>query len=184
MTPLERLRLATALTHTAAGAEMRLSTDHDETVIVSHHPAADIDPCAMRRVVAASSCPGNVDHSERIADIEVGGSLTDFGGGVFGSQLHDGEQRWIASLLVPDVVSRILDEVGSGTVPADAMKATVKPDAGLGVTVFIISSNNATYDHAIDEVAAQAAAACFVEELRLSLDHSEQRRKSTPGGQS
>lgn len=184
MTPLERLRLSTALTHAAAGAEMRLRSDCDEHIVVSHHPAADIDPCAMRRVVAASACPNNPDYSDRMFDIDVGGSLTDLGGGVFGSKLNNGEQRWLTSLLVPCVISRILDDVGVTGVPAEAMKATVKPDPDLGVTVFVISSNDPQYDASIDEVAAQAAAACFVEELRLSVEHVSQLRGSALGSQS
>ncbi|MFT6763968.1 MAG: hypothetical protein ACJAXA_002632 [Candidatus Aldehydirespiratoraceae bacterium] len=166
MTPLERLRLATALGHTVPGAQLRLHTDRDEIIMVSHHPAADIDPCAMRRVVAASSCAGQPDLSQRIVDVTICGGLVDTGGGVFSRSVGDVEQRWIASLLQPQRLADLLDDVGLEVVPDDAMSARMKPDSALGVTVLAITVNDARFHHALDEIAARTAAACFVEELR------------------
>ena len=175
MTPLERLRLAAALGHTVPGAEFRLHTDRGESIVVGRHPTADIDPCAMRRVVAASACPGHRDHSQRVVDVSVGGALTDIGGGVYASRFAGCEQRWVASLLEPQCLADLLDDVGLDAVPDEAMHACIKPDSGLGVTILTIAANDARYHHALDEIAAQAAAACFVEELRrgaAELAHS------------
>ncbi|WP_040491965.1 hypothetical protein [Ilumatobacter nonamiensis] len=171
MTPLERLRLAAALCHAVPGAQLRLHTDRDETVVVGHHVGADIDPCAMRRVVAASACPHQPDLSAHLSGMEVGGALIDLGGGVAGSQHAGREQRWIASLLPADRIISILDDSGSGLIPDDAMKATVKPDPGLGVTVLMITSIDPRFDHALDAVVEQVAASCFVEELRTSMSN-------------
>jgi hypothetical protein len=180
MTSLEHLRLAVALGNTVPGAELHLLTDHGEKVVVSHHPAADINPCAMRRVAAASACPNQPDLSKRVVDITVGGALVDLGGGVFSSLLDEVEQRWVVTLLDPHCVADMMDGVGLDAVPDSAMRATFKPDAALGVTVLAIGVKDARYRYALDEIAAQAAAACFVEELRcsaLAIAHSNARKE-------
>lgn len=178
MTPLERLRLATALAHTVPGTELRLVTDSGEQIVVSRHPAADIDACKMRQVVAASACPRHPDLSRRIGSVMVGGALVDLGGGVFGSRSGGLEHRWVASLLPYPKLSELLDDVGHHQVPADAMRASLKPDPELGVTVISVTSNHVRFDHALDEVAAEVAAACFVAELcshMATLAHSDDR---------
>lgn len=167
MTPLERLRLAAALCHTVPGAQLHLRTDGDATVVVGPHACADIDPCAMRRVVAVSACAHQPDLSAHLTGIELGGALVDLGGGVAGSQDAGREQRWIATLLPPDRVIAILDDAGSGVIPDEALQATVRPDAGLGVTVVKISSADPRFDHALDAVVEQVAASCFIEELTM-----------------
>ena len=56
MTNLERLRLSTALAHVVPGATLHLSCHSGEDVNVGAHPSADIDACALRKVVIASAC--------------------------------------------------------------------------------------------------------------------------------
>ncbi len=165
MTPLERLRLATALVHAIPDAEMRLRTDQNECVVVSRAPGADIDPCKMRRVVAAMACPHRPELADRVTEVTFGGSVSDLGGGVFASRSSDGEHRWVASLLGFPTVSELLSGVGPDGLPDEAMRACLKPDPELGVTVVGITANDARFDDVLDEVAGQAAAACFVAEL-------------------
>lgn len=165
MTPLERLRLATALVHAVPGAELRIRTTNSEQICVSHAPAGDIDPCKLRQIVAASACPNRPDLSQRIAEMTVGGSLIDVGGGIAATRCGGREQRWITSLLPYQKLTELLDDVGHGDVPANAIQASLKPDPELGVTVVGITANDARFDHALDNVAAQVAAACFVAEL-------------------
>ncbi len=184
MTPLERLRLAGALAHSVQGAELRLHTGNGDQIVVSHHPAADLDPCVLRRVIVASSCPDGTDYSGRIADIDVGGALVDMGGGVFGTSRDGGEQRWIVSLLQPDRVIRLLDGVGHGLVDDDGMHACVKPDPCIGVTTILITSTDPSFDHGVDLVAAEVAAACFVEELVSSIPGLTHDVSPSTGGQS
>lgn len=172
MNSLERLRLAAALGHTVPGAVLRLQTTQHEEIVVSAHPAGDISPCAMRRVIVALSCPTIPDHSEKIARIDVGGSLEELGGGVYGVVRDGVEQRWIASLLKPDLVADLLDVVGVDSLPDDVMHGCLKPDTDLGVTLLVVSSNDRRYDHALDEVAAKAAATIFAEELLRSATGS------------
>ena len=172
MTPLERLRLAVALGHTAPAAELRLRTVDGDAVVVAGHHTADIDPCAMRRIVQSGACARGVDCSGRVAEVTVGGSLEDLGAGVYRLARRGVEQRWIASLLEPHRIAAVLDGVGVDGVPHDAVHACLEPDPDLGVTVLVIASPDARYRHHLDEYAAQAAAACYVEELRQCIDDS------------
>lgn len=171
MTPLERLRLAVSLAHCVPGSELRLLTSNDETIVVNAHPAADLDACAMRRVVRAASCPSRPDVSERVVAVAYGGSLEDLGGGVFRAVSNGREQRWIASLLRPRRIADLLGDVGLHEVPDDAMHACLKPDAELGVTLMVITADDARHAHHLDEIATRAAAAIFVDEMWCSVLH-------------
>lgn len=165
MNSLEQLRIAVALAHTLPGAELRLHTGVSGDLVVSPHPAADIDPCTMRRVVIASRCPDVPDHAARVESMSLGGALDDLGGGVFRTVSDGLEQRWIATTLGPGVVADLLDLVGLDTVPEEAMQGRLKPDGDLGVTLLVITANDARFDHDLDEFAAQAAASMFTAEL-------------------
>lgn len=178
MTPLERLRLAAALGHAVPASELRLHTPAGETIIVSAHPAADIDPCAMRRVVCAFACPNNTDYSQRVAAVEIGGSLVDLGGGVFRVGRNGTEQRWVASLLTPDRIAELLDDVGLDKLPDEAMHGCLKPDPELGVTLLVITANDERYLDLLDHIASRAAAAIFVEELRCTASHDARRTRT------
>lgn len=168
MTNLERLRLATALAHTVPGASMRLTCHSGQEVIVGPYVDADLDACAMRKVVIASARPDMRDYSELVADITVSGTLQHIGGGVHRRVVDGAEQRWIATLLPPETVAELLDLCGSGRVPDDAMHACLKPDCELAVTCVVITANSAQYEYAIDEVAAIATSSILVEELMRS----------------
>jgi hypothetical protein len=97
MTNLERLRLSTALAHVVPGATLHLSCHSGEVVNVGAHPTADIDACALRKVVIASACRTVPDYSELVRDIKVCGSLQHIGGGVHRRVVGEVEQRWIAT---------------------------------------------------------------------------------------
>ena len=97
-TSLERLRLATALAHTVPGATMHVVCHSGQHVNVGVHPGADLDACAMRKVVIASGRPEVRDCSELVADITVAGALQHLGGGVYRRVFDDVEQRWLATL--------------------------------------------------------------------------------------
>lgn len=165
MTSLERLRLATALCHAVDGAELILTADGGERIIVSRHRAGDIDPCSLRSVVVASACPQHPDFSHRINEIAIGGVLIDCGGGVYSRVVRGAEQRWIASFLHVDRVAAMLEEVA----PGDALDASLKPDGDLGVTLLAITSIGEDSQYVLDAAAQSAAAACFVEELCDSM---------------
>lgn len=165
MTPLERLRLATALVHAVPGAVLELRTDQHERIVVGNHPSADIDPCKMRRIVAAMACPNRPDLAGRVSEVSFGGELVDMGGGVFATRTGGREHRWLASLLGFPTLAELLDDAGPDTLPSDVMHATLKPDPELGVTVVGVTVEDDRFADRIDDVAADVAAACFVAEL-------------------
>jgi hypothetical protein len=168
VTPLEQLRLAVALGHGTPGAELRLHAAGGETVIVSSHPAADLDHCALRRVVldgARPDQPDQPDHSDRIAAVEFGGALDDLGGGVFRVARDGLEQRRIASLLCPDRVAGIIETIAIDDRCERSMHACLKPDTDLAVTLVVITTDDPGFVTELDEVASRISAAIFVEEL-------------------
>jgi len=180
MTPLEHLRLAAAVCHTIPASELHLRSSTGETIMVSAHRAADLDACALRNVVRAFACPNNPDYSERIVAIDYGGSVSDLGGGVFRVAHNGSEQRWIASLLQPERIAELLDDIGADELPDEAMNGCLKPDPDLGVTLLVITANHERHLAALDDIAAQAAAAIFVEELRYSASNEAARASHAP----
>lgn len=168
MTDLERLRLSTALAHVVPGATLHLICHTGEHVNVGAHPTADLDACALRKLVVASACRNVPDYSELVREIRMCGSLQHIGGGVHRRLVGDVEQRWIATLLTPATVAELLDDCGPNGMPHDAMHACVKPDSELAVTCVAITSNDPKFDRVLDEVAARAMSAFLVEELMRS----------------
>ena len=177
---LENLRLATALAHGAPQAELRLTCDGHRQVIVSSHPAADIDICAFRRVVMASACPARPDCSEWIHDVVIGGTLTSVGGGAYVSNDGTHERHWFATLLRPEHVCALLEGLDVADMPDGAMVATLKTDPGLGVTVVSTTLDGSWPDHVGVEVATAALQACLVEELVIDTHNSSDRRARSP----
>lgn len=169
MTSLERLRLATALVHVVPGASLELRSVRGGVVVVGHEGAADLDPCALRRVVLSSASPRQPNLGERVDHFEMGGALSDCGGGIFSISGAAIEQRWIASLLPPERVAVLLDEVAVDGLPDDVVDVRLRPDRDLAVTLVVITVKDPKFAHAIDDVAARAAGACFVDELRQSM---------------
>jgi hypothetical protein len=177
---LENLRLATALVHAAPQAELRLTCDGGRQVIVASHPAADIDICAFRRVVMASACPARPDCSEWIHGVAIGGSLTTVGGGAYVSNDGTHERHWFATLLRPEHVCTLLENLDVAELPDGAMTATLKPDPGLGVTVVSTTIDELGSQQFGTEVAVAALQACLVEELVIDTHNSRDRRTQGP----
>ncbi|MFN3219682.1 MAG: hypothetical protein ACE367_24620 [Acidimicrobiales bacterium] len=177
---LENLRLAAALVHAAPQAELQLTCDGDRHVIVSSHPAADIDICAFRRVVMASACPARPNPSEWIHDVVIGGSLTAVGGGAYVSNDGSHERHWFATLLRPERVCALLENLDVAEMPDGAMTATLKPDPGLGVTVISTTIDEFGSQQFGTEVATAALQACLVEELVIDTHNSRDGRTQDP----
>ncbi|NKB42089.1 MAG: hypothetical protein GKR86_13840 [Ilumatobacter sp.] len=111
---------------------------------------------------------------QRVEDTETHGL------GAISSLRDDVARRWVGTLLDPQRAADVMEDIGLEAVPESAMRASLKPDSGLGVTVLAISVNDARYHYALDEIAAQVAAAFFVEELRrsaIAITHSNNRKE-------
>jgi hypothetical protein len=178
---LENLRLATALVHATPRAELRLTCDGPRQLIVSSHPAADIDICAFRRVVMASACPARPDCSDWIHDVAIAGALTAVGGGAYVSNDGNADERhWFATLLRPEHVCALLEDLDVSGMPDGAMTATLKPDPGLGVTVVATALDGPWPRRFGAEVATAALQACLVEELVIDTHNNRDRRAPSP----
>jgi hypothetical protein len=168
----ESLRLSVGLVHAVPGAELRLTTTDDQVVVISTHPGADLDPCAMRRTVLASACPAKPDLSRWISAVDIGGSLKSCGAGLYRARSGLTEQRWFASLLRPERVLDLLEAVDVSAVPDDALLASVRPDPALGMSSVCISVAAPCLEKRMDEIASAAYAACLIEELTLECQRA------------
>jgi hypothetical protein len=182
------VRLGVALAHAVPGSRIDLTCPATGDVVVAHHPAADIDPCTMRRVVVAGAGPepgrpagwcdaGAFDLDSIVTSVVVSGSLEDIGGGLYRRRLLDGtEERWFATLLPPDHVATLLEDVADAIADGDAgqrapdddsLDARIVPDDLLGVSIVRIAGDRS---HDLDVAAHRSVSACLVEEaLRLAL---------------
>lgn len=151
------LRLAVATAHAVPGAELRLATIDGAVLVVAHHPAADLDPCAMRRVVLAGACAAAPDPSRQILAAELGGVLVDEGGGVWREDGRRGLRWWVATLLSPRHVARLLDETAHLVPGPDEVAARILPDRELGITLVEFSAATATASPTTVRLAAHEA---------------------------
>lgn len=162
MTRLEQVRLGAALVHAIPGALLSVETCWRDRVTVGRHVSCDVDPCRFRNLVAASRCPGRPDLARHVNRVELAGSVHDLGGGVLRTCTRHGvEQRWIATLLPPDVVVDWLVDQPCG----DAIEASVKPDADLGVTMVVASTADPLATGMLEELGLSLAARVAVDEL-------------------
>jgi hypothetical protein len=162
VTRLEQVRLAAALVHAIPGALLSVETCWRERVTVGRHVSCDLDPCRFRSLVAASRCPGRPDLARHVDRVELAGSVRHLGGGVLRTCTGRGvEQRWVATLLAPDVVVDWLTDQSCG----DAIEASVRPDAGLGVTLVVASTADPLATGMLEELGLSLAARVAVDEL-------------------
>lgn len=166
MTPVQQLRLGVALAHAVPGAQLRL-VDHDGRLLCAGaHPAADLDLCALRRVVSRRLGAGGVP--EGISGVGVGGSLEHLGGGLYRRRAHDVEERWFVSFLEPGILTTVLEGCDPGRLghgSAAEIHGCLLPDAALGVTVVSLTMVGSGSALLLDPFAAATLASCLVEEL-------------------
>lgn len=162
MTPLDRLRLAAALTHSIAGAQLRVDADTGESLIVGAHPAADLDPCKLRRIVSSAAASRLSDQLGRLTAIEFAGSLTERAGGVFEIADTDRVRRAVATFVTADGVLELIARLDD--VADSAVEATLRPDGGVGVTVIEFAAPPEA-EAELDAIAERVASMCFVAEV-------------------
>jgi hypothetical protein len=162
VTRLEQVRLAAALVHVIPGAHLSVETCWRDRVTVGRHASCDLDPCRFRSLVAASRCPGRPDLARHVDRVELAGSVQHLGGGVMRTCTDRGvEQRWVATLVQPAVVVDWLTD----QVVSDAIEASVKPDACLGVTMVVASTADPLATGMLEELGLSLAARVAVDEL-------------------
>lgn len=162
MTPLDRLRLAATLTHSIAGAQLRIDADTGESLVVAAHPAADLDPCKLRRIVSSAAACRVSDQLDRLTAMEFSGSVVELAGGVFAIDDATRVRRAVVTFLTTEEVLELiagLDDVDTGDV-----EATIRPDSCVGVTLIELSALTGRAD-AVGSVAQRLASMCFVAEV-------------------
>jgi hypothetical protein len=158
------LRQTIVLAHVADGAELRMRTGAGTELVVSRHPAADLTPCQVRAALLAAALPGNVDCFALVEQLELGGSLTDLGGGVFFSSRGPAPERWFATCLPPDDVAAMAAANDLG-LPADAVTCAVLADPEVAVSAVRIRAGAPGHEDRLDDAARWLHGACVVEEL-------------------
>jgi hypothetical protein len=73
----------------------------------------------------------------------------------------------MATLLAPATVVALLERIGDESARRDRFAARVCPDPALGVTLIEIGPEAGGHLDDLDDVAAEAAAAIYTEELRV-----------------
>lgn len=166
MTRLEQVRIAAALVHVIPGALLSVETCWRDRVTVGRHVSCDVDPCRFRSLVAASRCPGRPDLARHVDRVELAGSVQHLGGGIMRTCTDRGvEQRWVATLVQPDVVVDWLTDQAW----TDAVEAVVKPDGSLGVTTVVASTADPLATGMLEELGLSLAARVAVDELMEGL---------------
>jgi len=160
---LEQLRLAAALAHTAPDADPQLLTLHRLWIVSYERDDADADPCTLRNLVLATmrGCQLGLLPAQAVSLI---GKLRPSGGGSFRRTGPASEERRIATFLSPSRLSEMLESCPM-ELPDDAVRAEVKADDDLGVTVVNITASAPEYCRHLDELARWAATTCLVAEL-------------------
>ena len=113
----ENLRLSVGLAHMAPGATIRVSYRNGSELVASACPAADIDICELRMMVATGrrSCWSDLEDWRQSTGIcgitEVSGSVRDCGNGLYRYREGDREQRWFATTLSPAEIVEVLERI-------------------------------------------------------------------------
>jgi hypothetical protein len=162
VTPLDRLRLAAALTHSIAGAQLRIDADTGESLFVGAHPAADLDPCKLRRIVSSAAACRLADQLDRLTAMEFGGSLAELAGGVFAIDDAACTRRAVATFLTAEAVLELIAELQD--VDTGDVDARIRPDSCVGVTLIEFSAPT-DRGEVVAAVAQRVATMCFVAEV-------------------
>lgn len=178
--PLERLRLAAALAHTVPGAELRLHPAQGQSILVARHPAAEIDPCDLRRTVLAAACPARPDPSRWIDRLELAGSLADEGLRLYRDLASPLPRWWTVTLLRHGAVAEAIGAIAIDHLPDDAVEATLVPDNALGVTAVRIEALRAGFGVEVHALAVAVNAALAARELVIQVGRSGRTSRSGP----
>ena len=182
----ENLRLSLGLAHVAPGAEVRVSHRDGSVLVASACPAADIDICELRVMVAAGRCSywSDLDRWSESTGIcgvtEVGGSVRDCGNGLYRYREGDREQRWFATTLSPAEIVDVLERIEEDDSVNDVLDVTLKPDFALHVTTVCIQAAERELDAHLTDPAMSVYGACLAEEVTKGtlIEHDGDSKES------
>lgn len=164
------IRGASALVHAVPGAAMEVALPCGATMVVGHHPAADVSPCEWRRFLLEARDPGLSSVRTHFRVRTIGGALVPISGGVFADR-GDPAVRWLCTELdARSSATALRHASGDGfDVVSDAVSATVRPDPHLGVTVVGVRIDAPCRRDRLDDVAIAVLAELMVTELAAEL---------------
>ena len=157
----EQLRLASALCHSVAGAELVLHRRNAPPMTVGE--SGDLSACQFRHIVGVHACP--LHAVPRVVGIDVAGSLQPVTGDLFRARNGGREERWFATFLSSSRVTEILESLECSDRDARLLSAYVKVDPVLQLTVVALAAGYTDGYSALCRIARQAYQASLVEEL-------------------
>lgn len=181
----ESLRLSVALAHMAPGASVRVVHRDGTELVASACPAADVNICELRMMVAAGRGSSWSDleswmESTGISGISaVGGSVQDCGNGLYRFRAGDREQRWFATTLSPAEIVEVLERIEADDSVNDVLDVTLKPDFALHVTMVCIQAADRALDNRLTDPAMSVYGACLAEELTKSTLNDQHDSKES-----
>jgi len=181
----ENLRLGVGLAHMAPGAVIRVFNCDGSELVASACPAADLDICELRMMVAAGrgSCWSALESWMETTGISgvgtVGGSLQDCGNGLYRYWNEGREQRWFATTLSPAEIVEVLDRIEADESENEVMDVTLKPDFALHVTTVCIQAADRELDARLTDPAMSVYGACLAEELTKSTLNDQHDSKES-----
>lgn len=166
MISCQQLRASVAMAHMLPGSFLSLSLSDGATVVVGTHPAADVHPCHLRRILLAEELCDDEASSRYIDAIQVGGRVVEVGPSIYTTSAG---QFVFPTLLSPDVVEAMFRchrtaEMGSG-----AFEARLSADGCLGVTLVMLAAEDDAVTQSVAEAAVVLAGLCLAEEMRRAL---------------
>lgn len=155
---------ATCLAHAVRGVSLQLTASSGAKIVVSSNCLdADMSPCQLRGALLTEGVERELHRG--IVDVQVQSGAVHLGGGIYQPTQSDATERWFVTSLPPSQISTRLTVTGDGQVADDRFGVTLRADPELGRTCVGVYSIDPGLGHAVDDVAAQAMAACLVEEL-------------------
>ena len=166
---LEQLRLASALCHNVAGAELVLHCRNAPPIHVSEH--GYLNSCQLRHIVGVHA--PSLEAMPRVTRIDVQGSIAARGGDLYGPTAADLHQRWFATFLGGSHVTRILETAAASDPRGDCLAAHINVDPLLAVTVVCMKTPDVALRSEMGRVATRAYRACMLDEIIHAPDPAD-----------
>ena len=163
---LDDLRLAAALAHSVADADLELSGCGRRWLVSYGRLDATVDPCGFRQLVLTTMHGGRVGLLPAEA-VRFAGSLRDIGGGIHERLGPAGTERRFATFGAAVQVEALLVGLPDA---GDEVVAEVAADLELGVVVVVLAAVHPVFEYRLDVIAHRVVAALLVEELVLAAE--------------